>query len=271
MIDFHLHLVHGESSVEHIIAHMDYHNVGKAVVLPLEDLKSGPTFETEKVLEGAKKYPGRIIPFCHVDPRSGKPLERIRVYVEQGCCGFGEHKVRGMDVDEPIMREIYGLCGELGLPVLLHIQYDLYNTNLPALEDMLKMYPDTVFIGHGQAWWANVSGDEPTDSAYPKGKVQPGGFSDRLMTEYPNIYGDLSAGSGLNALTRDKEFAEGFVARHRKRLLWATDCPCKDGKGKDFPEGCYVVKSLPVLRELAPNEETFEDIVHNNAVELLGL
>jgi predicted TIM-barrel fold metal-dependent hydrolase len=270
MIDAHLHIGHLGRGLENLIAHIDYHNVERAVVLPLEDKERNAIYTTEVVLDAVAKYPDRIIPFCHVDPRYEKPLERIEAYAKQGCRGFGEHKLK-MDVDAPVMREVYALCGELGLPVLLHIEYGgAFNTNFPALEDMLKAYPDTIFIGHAQAWWANISADVPMDVGYPEGEVKPGGFTDRLLTEYPNIYGDLSARSGLNALTRDMEFSRDFVARHRKRLLWATDCPCKDGKGKGYEPGCFAAKSLPVLRELA-DEETFRDITHNNAAELFDI
>ncbi len=268
MIDAHLHLGHGGRTLDDLITHLDFHSVSKAVVLPLEDIERNVLYSTDIVLQAVEKYPERIIPFCHVDPRSEKPLQRIEEYAQKGCRGFGEHKVR-MDIDAPIMLEIYQLCGELRLPVLLHIEYGAYNTNFHEFEKILKAYPDTIFIGHAQAWWANISADVPRDTAYPKGKITPGGFTDKLLTEYSNIYGDLSAGSGLNAITRDPDFARVFVNRQRKKLLWATDCPCKDGQGRDFPQGCFAERSLPVLKELAADDETFEDITHNNTVELL--
>ena len=270
MIDAHLHLGHGGRTLEDLIAHLDFHHVSQAVLLPLEDLELDVLYSTEKALDAAEKYPDRIIPFCHLDPRGKNPLQRIEDYVKKGCKGFGEHKVQGMDIDAPVMLEIYQLCGELGLPVLLHIEYGgRYNTNFHNFERVVKAHPNTIFIGHAQAWWANISADVPMDDAYPKGSVKPGGLTDKLLTEYPNVYGDLSAGSGLNAITRDQDFALSFVNKHRKKLLWATDCPCKDGQGKNFPSGCFAQKSLPVLKELAADVATFEDITHNNTAELL--
>lgn len=57
---------------------------------------------------------------------------------------------------------------------------------------------------------------------------------DRLLGDYSNLYGDFSAGSGLNAITRDPDFARGFLNRHRRRLIWGSDCDCRDGeKGPD--------------------------------------
>ena len=271
MIDAHLHIGHGGRTREDLIAHLDFHHVSRAVVLPLEDLRRDVLYSTEDALDAAEKYPDRIIPFCHVDPNSENPLKRVEDYARKGCKGFGEHKVQGMEIDAPIMLEVYRLCGELGLPVLLHIEYGgRYNTNFHHFEVVVKSHPGTIFIGHAQAWWANISADVPMDDAYPQGPVKPIGFTDKLLTEYPNVYGDLSAGSGLNALTRDGDFALSFVNRHRKKLLWATDCPCKDGQGKDFPSGCFAQRSLPVLQELAADEATFADITHNNAAMLFS-
>ena len=31
-----------------------------------------------------------------------------------------------------------------------------------------------------------------------------------LLRKYPNLYGDLSAGSGYNAITRDPAFGDAF-------------------------------------------------------------
>ena len=43
------------------------------------------------------------------------------------------------------------------------------------------------------------------------------------MEAYPNIYGDLSAGSGNGALGRDLEFAKAFITRRADRLMFGTD------------------------------------------------
>jgi hypothetical protein len=155
----------------------------------------------------------------------------------------------------------------------------MYNYNFDAFERVLRDNPDTTFVGHAQAFWANVSADAPNDpaaagfTAYPKGKVVPGGKTDRWLEEFPNLYGDLSAGSGLGALTRDPEFTPGFLARHQDKLLWATDCPCRDGKGDWGDRGrreCYAALSLAVLREHA-SPDAFERITSGNARKLLRL
>ncbi len=44
-----------------------------------------------------------------------------------------------------------------------------------------------------------------------------------MLRQYPNLYADLSAGSGLNALQRDPEFAKDFLLEFQDRLLYARD------------------------------------------------
>src|SRR5262249_43277234 len=81
-------------------------------------------------------------------------------------------------------------------------------------------------------WWANLDRDQVDQTVlYPKGRVTPGGLTDRYLSDYANMYGDLSAASGLNALTRDEEFARDFLTRHRQKLLFGSDCSAGAGGG----------------------------------------
>ena len=43
------------------------------------------------------------------------------------------------------------------------------------------------------------------------------------MEKYSNLFGDLSAGSGANGISRDKEFGREFMIRRQERLLFGTD------------------------------------------------
>ena len=53
--------------------------------------------------------------------------------------------------------------------------------------------------------------------------MTPGDAIDTLMNKYPNLYGDLSAGSGANAISRDKKFGRAFLIRCADRLMFGTD------------------------------------------------
>jgi predicted TIM-barrel fold metal-dependent hydrolase len=102
---------------------------------------------------------------------------------------------------------------------------------------------------------------------YPKGKVTPGGITDRLLSDYANVYADLSAGSGLNALQRDEDHARAFLSRHRNKLMFGSDCSDSVGAGP----ACSGSQCIAVVRRLAASADLERDILYNNAFRLLKL
>jgi len=96
---------------------------------------------------------------------------------------------------------------------------------------------------------------------YPAGAVQPGGAIDRLMDKYSNLYGDISAGSGANAIQRDATFGREFVIRRADRLLFGTDYLAD---GQQVPQ-FDLIESLDL-----PND-VLEKICRVNARRLLGI
>ena len=75
---------------------------------------------------------------------------------------------------------------------------------------MLKAFPKTTFIGHADAFWGNLSAGYHNEAAYPSGPIVRGGLPDRLLSDYSNLYRDLSANSGNNMLSRDAERVPAF-------------------------------------------------------------
>ncbi len=132
---------------------------------------------------------------------------------------------------------------------------------------MLEKFPKVNFIGHAQTWWGNVDAKHDQKVLYPTGKVTAGGITDRLLADYPNIFGDHSAGSGLNFLVRDPEFAAGFIERHQNKLMYGSDCDDILGAGP----GCQGAQTLVNLRKLAPNKKVERKILYENAKKLLKL
>src|SRR5262249_61450840 len=69
--------------------------------------------------------------------------------------------------------------------------------------------------------------------------------------DYPNMYADMSAGSGLNALLRDEDHARAFLKRQQNKLLYGSDCNDRDGAG----EKCSGSQQIAAIRRLAPRSE----------------
>jgi uncharacterized protein len=117
------------------------------------------------------------------------------------------------------MRRVYEICAEMQLPVMMHIQNfphfpgELpYNAGYTQFDKVLGAYPRTKFIGHGDLFWAHISAEVPTDYGYPSGPIKPGGLTDKFLSDFPNLYADMSVNSGNNALSRDTGFSRDFIA-----------------------------------------------------------
>ena len=108
---------------------------------------------------------------------------------------------------------------------------------LPGLAKVLATFPRVNFLGHAQGFWSNISGDvtPAQHQSYPAGPVAPGGALDALLDKYPNLYCDLSAGSGHNAIARDPAFGRAFVVRRASRLVFGTRlCSPRDRRCRSF-------------------------------------
>lgn len=192
---------------------------------------------TEEYLWAAEQYPGFIIPFLNVDPRLNTNTpesdlsHQMRYYRERGCRGIGEVTVN-LPFDDPYMENLFRHAEANGLPMIFHIgpqQGGCYGIvdrqGLPLLEGALRKFPGLKFLGHSQPFWAEIGGDlkEEDRNSYPKGPVVEGGALVRLFRAYPNLHGDLSAGSGYNAVSRDPEFGYAFLEEFQDRLFFGTD------------------------------------------------
>lgn len=273
LVDCHLHINHFDRSIEDTIRHMDATGTSQAFILPLETGEGGVTLPTETVLHAWLQYRDRIIPFCQTDIRQDDALERIRAYHLLGCRGIGEQKEH-VPLKDPRVEAVIALCDELNWPITIHFQDGAngYNQGLAEdLEPYLKKYQRVRIIGHAQTWWANISAEVPPaeKTLYPKGPVKPGGLLDRLLGDYPNLYADMSAGSGFNALSRDEEFTAGFIERHPKQMLFGSDCPCRDGKGENFKGMCYSAQLQKFLERIVTDTQTLADIRSKNALRAL--
>lgn len=270
-------------SAEQQIAVMDRLGVNVAVILPLNSAECPAEPQSVgEVLHICGKYPGRFVPFCHIDPRLPRHPNKIRTsefefflaqYKEQGCRGIGEMTAR-VPWDFHPMLCLLEAAAALGMPVTFHtITADVNSygvideIGLPRLESVLKRYPDLILFGHSQAFWSEISADVTPDTknGYPATPVVAGGVLPRLLREYPGLHGDLSAGSGLNALRRDPDHAWAFIDEFQDRLMLGLDfCSPRN----DMPH----IRWLTDARDaghIAP--EAFEKVMWKNANRLLHL
>ena len=117
------------------------------------------------------------------------------------------------------------------------------------------------------AVWSAISGDVTPENwlGYPTGTVTEGGRLVELLHRYPNFYGDISAGSGNNALTRDWDFGCWFMEEFQDQLLYGTDLCWPD---QQVPQTAALKNALAAGKI---SQAAFDKIGRGNAERLLGL
>jgi predicted TIM-barrel fold metal-dependent hydrolase len=277
-VDMHTHL--GQTwnttvplNAEDLLRWMDAKKIAQAVVLPLVSPESSSyLLTTDYVLGQTKPFRDRLIPFCCVDPRTSYTgghkglVAMLQKYIEAGAKGFGEHKA-GVDFADPRNMALYAACAELKLPLLFHIDNlrNMDQPGLPGLAKALAEHPGCTFIGHGPGWWASISGDVTKAGlgGYPKTKVAPGGAIDTLMEKHTNLFGDLSAGSGAGAISRDLAFGREFLIRRQDRIMFGTDYLAPEQVVPQFELFEMALADLPA--------EVKGKVFRENARKVLGL
>jgi len=288
MIDIHTHFYRPTVKDEpvfdesELLTAMDRLEIERAVILPLvsPECQFGPVFNSEFALAARDRHPDRFIPFCNLDPRNGFNSPEtdfswiLETYKARGAKGVGEITAN-LPFDDPRCNNFFTHCGNASMPVLFHLAVGVQNgiygladeLGLPRLERMLAACPHTIFIGHAMAFWSEISGNnsEEVRGIYPTGPVAPGGKLLALMQRYPNLYGDISAGSGFNAISRDPSFGFSFLEMFQDRLLFGTDL-------------CHVKQEEPITGYLRNardeghiSENAFAKITEGNAKKLLGV
>ena len=269
---------------EEIIAAYDKTGIEMGCILPVCSPESALLpMCNEDVLELAEKYKGRFIPFCNVDPRFmcnrvDAPLEKMLAYYKNlGCKGIGE-VTTNMRFDSAFMQNLFRAAEVVDLPLTFHLSTRIgyyygvvEDAGLTCLERTMQRFPKLKFLAHSQTFWAEM-GPNPTLQeriGYPAGKIQEEGRIPQLMRKYENLYGDLSANSGCNALARDPEYAVKFLTEFQDRLLFGTDICQPAGK-------MYTLRPLADfllnLRDTGKISDTvFRKVARENAIRILGL
>ena len=280
IIDIHQHLNYSGRSDEAFVAHQRALGATMTILLPAG--RSVSTVSThggtanglqaqalgnDACLRFATTH-GKAFRFgANEVPDVENATQEIEKYLKRGAVLIAEQKF-GVECDAPAMQKIYELARTHRVPVLMHWQFEMYNFGFERFHKMLEKYSRVTFLGHAQTWWANIDKDHRDQSVlYPKGPVTPGGLTDRYLSDYPNMYGDLSAGSGLNALTRDESFTKDFLIRHQDKLVFGSDCSDADGEGPK----CQGAQTIAAIRRLAANKTVERKLLYENAKRIFRL
>ncbi len=226
----------------------------------------------EKCINYYEKNPNRFVLGFAPDPRLPNALNRLKVAMSfYNAKIVGEFKFRMM-IDNYDAIEMFRYAGENGMPVVLHLEEPTvhayykgntipratywYGGGIDALERVLKLCPNTMFLGHAPGFWnyylvENSNQATKSDCKYVRGKVLD------LLDNNKNLYCDISAGSGLTALKKDSAFTKKFITDYCDRILYGRDC--YDNAHQEF------INSLGLCQEVK------DRIYFKNALELVPL
>ena len=293
IIDAHNHPDWHKHDFKSFIKNMDDNNIDKTWILSWEtppteydpyynELLCGTFMENpdkypipfSRCIAYKEKAPDRFILGYAPDPRRLDGVSALKsamdMYGVQVC---GEVKLR-MLYDNPDAIDYFEFCGDAGLPVTLHFDYPdaskasnpylreyfrrnwWYGGSIDNLERLLEACPKTNFLGHAPGFWCHISNDDlGLTQAIPKGPVIKGGKIEEFLQKYPNLYCDMSAGSGFFNLSRDLDYTYHLFTTYPERFLYARDY--FDSRHQELIESLNLPKDVKEL------------IYHGNAERLV--
>ncbi len=305
IIDMHSHpYAKTPKEIDEWIRNMDEVGIEKTMILTMA---TGAEFDD--IYRKYSKYPERFEMWCGFDfagydkPGFGlaavKELERCR---HVGARGVGEihdkgkglrsgkSNAQGMHPDDPRMDSLFEKCGELGMPISLHVadpiwmyqKMDLHNDGLMnAYEWRLDNQPNIV----GLSGMVDIL--ERTVARHRNTTFVACHFANldydlarlgEVFARNPNLYADISARyAETGPIPR---FAAQFYAKHSDRLVYGTDM----GFDKSMYRVTFrILESLDehfyeneqfgyhwALNGFGLNDEILKKVYHENAAQLFA-
>ena len=234
--------------IDTLVAQFDSLNLAVSV-----NLSGGNGARLEQAIAATEgRYPTRFVTFANVDFDSvgargwtERAVAQLAADFDAGARGLKIYKNLGMDVrdvdgnrvpvDDPRLDAIWALCGERGMPVLIHTadpamfwqprnkhnerwlelrlrpnryrppeEYPSFDTIIGEQHDLFARHPETTFIAAHLGWLGS-------DLA------QLGGLLDRL----PNVYTEI--GAVVQELGRQPRYAADWLTRYQDRVLFGKD------------------------------------------------
>ena len=184
-------------------------------------------------------FPGFFIGFGSLHPESPTLTEDAEHLIELGLKGVKLHPdIQNFKVDDPKVIEIFKICNEKNLPVLLHTGDSRFdNSNPDRVKKILDMFPHLTIIGAHFGGWSIW--EEATEK----------------LSGYDNFYVDTC--SSFYALK--KETAKKIIDTYgSNKVIFGTDFPM--WKQED---------ELNYLLSLGLTESQLQDILYNNLMKIL--
>jgi predicted TIM-barrel fold metal-dependent hydrolase len=262
IIDLHSHpYADTEKELEAWVATLRALKIEKTIIL---SKSTGAKFDS--IYQVYSKYGTLFDVWCGFDytgygtpawPESGiKELERCykkgaRGIGELGDKGYGEFyshptKIKGIHIDDPKLKPLLKKCGELKMPVSIHVaepqwMYEKMDSTNDGLMNAYKWRIDSTasgILGHDALvkTLEHAVRDNPGTTfiachfANCESDLSKVG---RLLKKYPNLYADISARFGET--TPIPRYMKKFYQEHASKLVYGTDM----GMEEDMYKGTF--------------------------------
>lgn len=256
-VHVHAHAVDPEG-LDRVARWMEARNIEKCIVSPLDHKGSRAYTEEERaqMLANYKRYEGRIYRMALIEPgdyaTAEEAAEVLRREKRDGAVAMGEHYGKGLMFDDPKNLLLYEASGMVDFPVMFHIDQNknMVTGGMPEVDNVLKQFPHVNLVAHAY-WWRQYGN----------------GSCDRQLSEFPNLYADMSGKVVVNQLNRDRAKAREFLIKHQDRILWGTD----EGWWSFGSRDKQMNQHYTILEELDLPDDVRHKIYRGNAIKLYGL
>jgi predicted TIM-barrel fold metal-dependent hydrolase len=258
IIDVHVHALprgtmcggEADARLETLLAALEANGIGRAVLLPINDLSWQPVQEMNDFsVQVVKEHP-HLAGFIDLDlsrVHYSSGIEVLEAEIvrrqEQGLRGIKVHPQNlGLDADDWRLLPVYRLAGEIGLPVTIHCYPGsppgtMENSHPRHIEKVVRVFRNTTFI------IAHLGG-------VPYFPLLP------LLCQH-NVYFDTSGVlSEMWGFYRPGQIRHLLAKVGYERILF----------GSDFPE--EIGRQVAILREVVPEDRQAEVLAGN--AERLG-
>lgn len=228
-------------NVQTLLKQCEENNIEKCVI---NSVATSPT-QVEKInrfiMQEVKLHPDKFIGLGAMHPDSDDFQRDASQIINLKLQGVKLHPdIQNFKIDSPDALEIFKVCREKGLPVLVHTGDSRFdNSNPDRVVKVLEMFPDLTIIG------AHLGGWSVWEEAFEK------------LTRFPNFYVDTSSSFYELPKKRAKEIIEAYGT---KRVIFGTDFPM--WKQND---------DLEYLFSLGFSENELNDILYNNILNALKI
>lgn len=124
------------------------------------------------IIEAVRENPSFVgYATLHFDMTRSEIEQEVKRFTDEGLRGVKLHPdFQKFYIDDSCMFDIYDICQEAGLPILIHTGDPRYETSRPQrLAKMAKAYPKLIFIGAhfgGYGRWEEVECYKDTSNVY---------------------------------------------------------------------------------------------------------